>query len=122
MLAGMTAVDVLVLVLVVGFLAALFGWAGGKGAMLSLTWRVDQVERVAGSVLARAKGQAGQASTQKLREQTQSRMAEAETLKAQLDRARGGLSIAQRDLTESEFRARALARGLTGPAADKDSA
>jgi hypothetical protein len=83
MLPSATAFDLFVLSLAVGFIAALFGWAGGMGGRLSYSFRVERVERTLEQLLNRSKGQAGQAKTQETRVLQQSRMAEAQALIAQ---------------------------------------
>jgi len=91
MAASLTAVDVLNLVLVVGFLAALFGWAGGKGALRSLRADMLNFEGTLEAFDRRIKqreGTAGQAATQRRRTELQTRDDEADKLAQAL--ARGG--------------------------------
>lgn len=84
MFAGVTAFDLLAAVLVVGSIAALCGWAGGAGARLLFSMRLDRVEGVVMQVLNRAKGAAGQQRTQEHRARFSSAEKEAEELARQL--------------------------------------
>jgi hypothetical protein len=84
MLAGVTAFELLVLVLVLGFIGALSGWAGGLGARLGFSARVDRVEGILLQLLNRAKGAAGGEVARQTRELQTSRMKEAEQLAAKL--------------------------------------
>ncbi len=113
MLPGATAFDLFALSLVVGFIAALFGWAGGVGGRLSYSFRVERVERTLEQLLNRSKGQAGQAKTAETRALQGSRMAEAEALAAKL-RTSNVRSVPNRDLTEGEMLRIATERGLVG--------
>lgn len=84
MLASLTAFDVLAFVLVFGLIGALAGWAGGTGARLTYSARLDRVEGLLLQVLNRAKGQAGGAVTQQARRRMGTREDEAEELAAAL--------------------------------------
>lgn len=84
MLAQLTAVDVLVLVLVVGSISALFGWAGGAGARLLFAIRLDRIEGAVMTILNRAKGAAGGATAQLQKARLTSAEKEAEELAAKL--------------------------------------
>lgn len=84
MLAQLSAWDLLQLVLVVGFLAALFGWAGGAGARLTFAMRLDRCESYLLQLLNRAKGANGQAAAKVQRERTTSAEREAEDLAEKL--------------------------------------
>lgn len=93
MLAQLSAFDVLAFVLVFGLLGALAGWAGGTGARLTYSARLDRVEGLLLQVLNRAKGQAGGETTQQQKRRLSSREQEAEELAEQLrarHRPRGG--------------------------------
>jgi len=89
-LAQLTAFDVLALVLVVGSIAALCGYAGGAGARLLFAVRVDRVEGALFQLLNRSKGAAGQAATQVTKARISSAEKEAEVLAAQLAAKGGG--------------------------------
>jgi len=108
--AHLTALDVLNLVLVVGFLSALFGWAGGQGALRSHRARLmgieDQLEAFDARIK-RREGAAGQAATQRRRTALQQRDEEAERL-AQALAQRGGRAL--RPLTEQDEEEAALAQ------------
>ncbi len=84
MLSELSAFDVLELALVVGLVAALFGWAGGAGGRLVFSLRLDRIEGVVMTILNRAKGVAGQAKTQVQRDRFSSAEKEAEALAAKL--------------------------------------
>jgi len=89
MLASLTAFDVLAFVLVFGIIGALTGWAGGTGARLTYSARLDRVESLLLQVLNRAKGQQGGEVTQQARRRLSSRDEEAEQLAAALASKRG---------------------------------
>jgi hypothetical protein len=108
MFASASAFDVLVALLVCGFISALFGWAGGVGARLTFSWRLDRIEAIAASILNRSKGQAGQAKTAETRQATKSAMAEAEALAAQLR----STPFRRPPQNEAELTQLALKRGL----------
>lgn len=90
MLAHLTAFDLLALVLVVGSIAALCGYAGGAGARLSFAVRVDRVEGAVMQLLNRAKGANGGAVAQVQKQRVTSAEKEAEALAAKLVAAGGG--------------------------------
>jgi hypothetical protein len=113
MLPSATAFDLFALMLAVGFVAALFGWAGGVGGRLSYSFRVERVERTLEQLLNRSKGQAGQAKTQQTRELQKSRMDEAQALAAELSK-RVRVQTPNRDLTDGEMVSIAAQRGLLG--------
>lgn len=83
-LASVTAFELLALVLVVGSIAALFGWAGGAGARLLFAMRLDRVEGVVMQLLNRLKGAKGGEQAQVHRERLSSAEKEAEALAARL--------------------------------------
>lgn len=84
MLAQLTAFDVLALVLVVGSIAALCGYAGGAGARLLFAVRVDRVEGALFQLLNRAKGAAGGQAAQIQKQRQSSAEKQAEDLAARL--------------------------------------
>src|SRR5882672_12278753 len=89
---GLSALDVLNLVLIVGLLAALFGWAGGRGGLRSAFARIRALEDVQETYdirLKRREGAVGQAATQKRKTLLQERDAEAEQLARDLAARRG---------------------------------
>jgi len=83
-LAQLTAFDVLALVLVVGSIAALCGYAGGAGARLLFAVRVDRVEGALFQLLNRAKGAAGGQAAQVQKQRQSSAEKQAEDLAARL--------------------------------------
>lgn len=89
MLAQLSAFDVLAFLLVFGFIGALSGYAGGAGARLLYTVRLDRIESVVLSILNRAKGSAGGQAIARRIERTSSAEKEAEALAAQLQASRG---------------------------------
>lgn len=84
MLAQLSAFDVLVGVLVIGFISALFGWAGGAGARLVFSLRLDKVEAVTMTILNRSKGAIGGERAQQHRNRVTSAEKEAEELAKRL--------------------------------------
>ncbi len=121
--AGLTALDVLNLVLVVGFLAALFGWAGGKGALRSLRAELSGLGDSLDALdvrLKRREGSAGQAATQKRKTELQARDDEADKLAQALARGggrRAGLRMTEQDAEElriAELEAKAQRDGIMG--------
>ncbi len=122
MAASLTAVDVLNLVLVVGFLAALFGWAGGKGALRSLRADMLNFEGTLEAFDRRIKqreGTAGQAATQRRRTELQTRDDEADKLAQALARGggrrRGPAIVTEQDAEEAaitQLEQEARAKGL----------
>ena len=117
----LTPLDLLNLVLVVGFLAALFGWAGGKGALRAFSARIgglEDAQEVFDVRLKKREGAAGQVATQKRKTQLQAVDAEAERLAAALSRGRGVAAPRALDLPDDEEAAEAQlmqeakARGL----------
>jgi hypothetical protein len=112
MLAQLSAWELLNVVLVVGFVAALCGWAGGAGARLTYSARLDRIESTLIQVLNRAKGAAGQAQTQVTRERTSAAAREAEILATRL-RAQNIRTVKPVDQwTEHDLEAEARRRGL----------
>lgn len=116
MLAHLGAFEVLLLVLVVGFISALFGVAGGVGASWALHARMHLLEDRVGGLMTltnRFKGIGGQAVLQEQKGRLSKREQEAEALAAQLlqqprARARGGLReiiAAERLPSDAEFAA-----------------
>ena len=120
MFAQATAFDMLVLVLVLGSIAALAGWAGGLGARLQFAVRTDRVEAALMQLLNRAKGAAGGAVAQQQKVRATSADKEAEQLAAQLaaKRAPGRPRILTDEDALDALEAEAKRRGLVA----KDSA
>ena len=108
MFAGATAFELLVLLLVVGCVAAICGYAGGVGARLTFAMRLDRAESYLLQLLNRSKGAAGQAVVAARREATSKADREAEALAAQL-RSVGNARVPR---TEGEWEQVARARGL----------
>jgi hypothetical protein len=113
MLAQLTAFDVLVAVLVVCFLSAVFGWAGGVGGRLLHSWRITRLEQAVLKLTMSSRGSAGQAQTQITRVRKASADEEAEQLRVAL--LKGGLRGSAQVLpcTDAEWMARARAVGAT---------
>ena len=88
MLAQLSAFDVLAFLLVFGLIGAISGWAGGTGARLLYTVRLDRIESVVMQLINRAKGAAGGQAVQRRIERTTSAEKEAELLAAQLSAGR----------------------------------
>lgn len=130
MLAQLSAFEVLALVLVMGSLGALAGWAGGAGARLSFSARLDRVEGLLMQVLNRAKGANGQAVAAVQRARASSAEREAEELAAKLaasgrrsPRPRGPLSEQEAEeaqLAHLERVARQRGLALTAPQASEE--
>jgi len=104
---GLSALDVLNLVLVVALVAASAGWAGGRGGLRSAFARIRALEDVQETYdirLKRREGAVGQAATQKRKTLLQERDAEAEQLARDLAarRGRGGGMLFPAELTEQE--------------------
>lgn len=89
MLAQLSAFDVLAFLLVFGCIGAISGYAGGAGARLLYTLRLDKIETVVLTLLNRAKGTVGGQAVQRRIERTSSAEKEAEQLAAQLQASRG---------------------------------
>lgn len=89
MLAQLSAFDVLAFLLVFGLIGAISGYAGGAGARLLYTFRLDRIENVVLTILNRAKGSAGGQAVARRIERTSSAEKEAELLAAQLQASRG---------------------------------
>ncbi len=120
MLAQLTAFDVLVLVLVLGSVAAICGWAGGAGARLSFSMRLRTVEGYLLQLINRSKGAAGQAKLQEQRQRETSVQGQAEQLAAKLRGVRLAPPVNWDSIPEDDPRAlaelerRARASGLVG--------
>ena len=84
MIASLSAFDVLVLLVVLGVVSAMAGWAGGWGARLQFAVRVDRVEGALMQLLNRSKGAAGGAVMQVQKARATSAEKEAEQLAAAL--------------------------------------
>src|SRR5882762_8365970 len=84
LLAQLSAFDVLAFLLVFGFIGALSGYAGGAGARLLYTVRLDRIESVVLQIINRAKGASGGQAVARRIERTTSAEKEAEALAAQL--------------------------------------
>ena len=80
MLASLSAFDVLVMLVVLGVVSAMAGWAGGWGARLQFAVRVDRVEGALMQLLNRSKGAAGGAVMQVQKARATSAEKEAEQL------------------------------------------
>jgi hypothetical protein len=112
-LGSLTAIDVVLLLLGIGLVAALFGYAGGTGARIRDRIRLASLEDAfAGlaGVVNRYKGAAGQAVAKQQREKLTKREQEAEELALKLQRGRGGGLFPQRPLSEQDAEEQALAQ------------
>ena len=123
MLPQLTAVDVLVGVLAVGFLAALFGWVGGAGALRSCRARLSAFEdtlEIFDGRIKRREGAAGQVATQRRKSALQERDDEADKLAQALSRRHPNLGVrvlTEQDAEEAqllELEREARAKGLMG--------
>jgi len=101
LLAQLSAFDVLAFLLVFGFIGALFGYAGGAGARLLYTVRLDRIESVVFQIINRAKGASGGQAVARRIERTTSAEREAEALAAQLQASRGRRKLFSRDDPEA---------------------
>jgi len=114
---------VLVGVLAVGFLAALFGWVGGAGALRSCRARLSAFEdtlEIFDGRIKRREGAAGQVATQRRKSALQERDDEADKLAQALSRRHPNLGVrvlTEQDAEEAqllELEREARAKGLMG--------
>jgi len=124
LLAQLSAFDVLAFLLVFGLIGAISGYAGGAGARLLYTVRLDRIESVVLQLINRAKGSVGGQAVARRLERTSSAEKEAELLAAQLQASRGrrGLFANAKDpeaLALAEIEQEKAQRRKAGESGDK---